>query len=235
MNIICCGRREEGKTTLAMFLARKHHKAVFAFDPRGMIDGVIVYGSDDLEDAIEAKAWNDGPIIYRFDDGDDNTAFDEMSSVLFPPNFTKGGFSVVVDEAGRIQNAHGINESFVRAIKQHPTNPPRESVSIIQTNHRLAEFNGACKSLMNELYIFQTTYDLDLRTLEAHTGLVQMNEIVKNLPQHHCVRYLYGRQPNNQQYEIWNEPLVWYSDIKRVPSAHFSQQSNSDNKGEWYV
>ena len=234
MNIVCCGRREEGKTTLAMHIARKHHRGVVVFDPRGMINGTIVYGSSELEDAIEGGMWQNGPIVYRYDSGDANSEFDEMCSVLFPPQFTKGGFSLVVDEAGQLQTAHSINENFIRAIKQHPTSPLRESVTIIQTNHRLAEFHGASKSLMNELYIFQTTYDLDLRTLEQHTGLPQMSEIVKNLPQHHCVRYLYGRQPNNKQYEVWDNPLIWFNDIKRGPSSSIIPPSKSNNEG-WYI
>lgn len=239
MNIIVCGRREEGKTTLAMFLARHHpkagHEGVVAFDPRGMLDGHIVYGSGELEDAINDKLWKSGPIIYRYDSGDPNTAFSELCDILFPPQFTKGGFSLVVDEAGQLQTAHSINEQFLRAIKQHPTEPHREAITIIQTNHRMAEFHGGCKALMEELYIFQTTDPRGLQALEEHTGLPEMSEVVKNLPQHHCVRYKYGRQADNKQYEIWDNPLVWYSNIKSLQIGDKPPIESNPRKEGWYV
>lgn len=238
-NIITCGRREEGKTTLSMYLARRDHPGVVVFDPRGQIAGIVVYNCDDLEAAIEEGAWKDGPIVYRDDSGEPEASFNELSSVLFPPQFPLGGFSLVVDESGFLQNAHYINRNFARAIKEHPTDatgPREESVTIIQNNHRLAEFNNTCKALMNELYIFQTTHPGDLKVLGEHTdGSTEIARIVKNLDHHHCLRYYYGRRSDNLQYEVWDDPAVWYSDFKRGVTFETAPQISKTKENDWYV
>jgi len=100
-NIICCGRREEGKTSLAIAIAKQRHAAVIAFDPRAMIVGVPVYGVDDLEEVIADGAWREHVICYRFDSGDIDTELEEMCEFLFPPRFTKGAFALVIDEVTR--------------------------------------------------------------------------------------------------------------------------------------
>jgi hypothetical protein len=211
LNINVVGRREEGKTTLAMYLAASRYKGRVVFDPRGMIEGVICNGSDDLEIAIQECRWQQGPLVYRCKSSDNAEEFETCCSVLFPPGFSRGGFAFVVDESGLLQSSQGINAELLRIVKQHPTYPPRESVMVIQTNHRLAEFNNSCKALMDELYIFQTTLPRDLDVLEEHTGLPEISEIVKRLPPHHCVRYLYGRQPEgHSQYQVWSDPAVWH-------------------------
>jgi hypothetical protein len=184
-----------------------------------MIDGIIVYNPDDLQLAIEEGEWKSGePIIYR-PQGSTEDEFRGVCSVLFPPYFTLGGFAFLIDEAGELQNAHGVNDDLIRVIKQHPTFPPEKSVMVIQTNHRLAEYNNSCKALLDELYIFQTTLPGDIETLEKHTGIPKLGTIVQQLPQHHCIRYYYGRRAG-QQYEIWNDPSQWYEKISDSAEQH---------------
>lgn len=218
MNVNIVGRREEGKTTLALYVCRRY-KAKFIWDPRGMIgcepNGIIVCTPDDLETAIQEEDWRGGPVVYRAESGDVESEFTSVCEVLFPPKFTRGGFAFLIDEAGELQNAHGVHDDLKRVVKQHPTFPKHESVLVVQTNHRLAEFNNSCKALLDELYIFQTTLPGDLKTLEEHTGMVEITPIVKNLPHHYCVRYLYGRQAAGKpQYELWDDPSVWYQPLK---------------------
>jgi hypothetical protein len=239
MNIVIVGRREEGKTTLAKFVCRRYKAKIF-WDPRAMIgcepNGVIVCSADDLEIAIEEGDWRGGPIVYRPESGDVEGEFAEVCGVLFPPKFTRGGFAFLIDEAGDLQNAHGVSPDLKRVIKQHPTFPPQESVMVVQTNHRLAEYNNSCKALLDELYIFQTTLPGDLKTLEEHTGMPEIIPIVKTLPHHHCVRYLYGRQSSGRaQYEIWDDPTYWYEPLKggapcNVPAKRDSLFSNQSTE-----
>lgn len=214
-NVNIVGRREEGKTTLALYRAQPY-KAKVIWDPRGMIAGIVVCNPDDLEYAIEKGEWRSGvPIVYRQESGDPQSEFDSVSQVLFPPKFTRGGFAFIIDEAGELQTPNSLHPQLLRIIKQHPTFPVQESVLIIQTNHRLSEFHNSCKALMNELYIFQTTLPRDLDVLEQHTGLPEVSEIVRGLPKHHCVKYIYGRVDEGMsQYEVWDEPSVWYIPLK---------------------
>jgi hypothetical protein len=249
VNINVCGRREEGKTTLAMSLAKKRHAGIVVFDPRGMISGIVVWGPDELQNAIEKKAWKDGPLIYRYDGSSHEEEFASVTEVLFPPRFRVGGFAFIIDEAGYLQTANQSDENLARVVKQHPTFPARDAVTVIQTNHRLAEFHGTSKALMNELYIFQTTHHRDLEALEEHTGEPEMVEIVSRLPRHHCVRYLYGRQPDGvPQYEVWSDPAAWYIpttgaatgneeknvlDTDDVPGVKGSRNLNPEPVGMW--
>jgi hypothetical protein len=217
-NVNIVGRREEGKTTLALYLS-KRYKARVIWDPRGMIgdnsSAVIVCNPDDLETAIEEGEWRRGPIVYRSESGDVEGEFSSVSQVLFPPKFTRGGFAFIIDEAGELQNPHQVHKELKRIIKQHPTFPARESVLVLQTNHRLSEFHNSCKALMNELYIFQTTLPRDLDVIDEHTGNPEVAVIVRELPKHHCVKYLYGRQELGvPQYEVWSDPNMWYEPLK---------------------
>lgn len=229
-NIICCGRREEGKTSLAIAIAKQRHSAVIAFDPRAMIVGVPVYGVDDLEEVIKDGTWKEHVISYRFDSGEVDVELEELCDFLFPPRFTKGAFALVVDEAGsrKIQTFNSINPALDRAVRQHPTKPPQFAVTIIQTSHRLADFHGASKSLMDELYIFNTSSPRDLMALEEHTQMPEVSEIVRELPKHHCVRYLYARQEAGiAQYEVWDDPAAWY-----IPATNQSGSGEPEEQEE---
>jgi hypothetical protein len=237
-NFNIVGRREEGKTTLALFLCRRYTAKVI-WDPRGMIgdqqSAVLVCTPDDLEIAIEEGEWRRGPIVYRQESGDVESEFTSVCQVLFPPKFTKGGFAFVIDEAGELQNPHFVHPELKRVIKQHPTFPPRESVLVIQTNHRLSEFHNSCKALMNELYIFQTTLPRDLDVVEEHTGIPEIREVVKALPKHHCIRYLYDRQEvGAAQYEIWDDPSYWYVPLKGFKVDQPPQPSHRDEKSNLF-
>lgn len=213
MNIICCGRREEGKTTLAIALAKQRHKAVVVFDPRAMCVGVPVYGVDDLEEVIQSGEHDGAVIAYRFDDGEVDCELENLCDFLFPPRFTKGAFALVIDEAGsrKIQTYNTIHPALDRAVRQHPTQPPDYAVTVIQTSHRLADFHGASKSLMDELYIFNTSAPRDLQALEEHTQCPELVAQVRTLPKHHCIRYMYARQEGNDpQFEVWDQPDSWF-------------------------
>jgi hypothetical protein len=128
MNILVVGRRREGKSTLALYLAEQSHKALIVFDPRGMFDGEVVTSGEQLKEVLQDRQeqeWkrekDERPIVYRYDGSGPEGAFAGMSDVLFPPQFTRGGFALIVDEAGELQSANQINDELRRAVAQHPT------------------------------------------------------------------------------------------------------------------
>jgi len=191
---------------------------------------IIVSNPEALEQAIQEKKWQHGPIVYRPESGDVNAEFTEVCRVLFPPKFTRGGFAFIIDEAGELQNPHQIHDDLKRIIKQHPTFPVNESVLVIQTNHRLSEFHNSCKALMNELYIFQTTLPRDLDVIDEHTGIPEVRGAVARLPKHHCVRYIYGRQEAGvPQWEVWDDPRDWYTPLK---GGDLSKESAAPDDGQ---
>ena len=195
MNDLVVGRREEGKTTLAKWLLEQRHAGGIAYDPRGMIEGrVIVHDLDSLE--AEMRSGREGWIVFRPAGKEASEDFAEVCDFLFPAGDAHHwrAFGFLVDEAGELQSANQIHPALRRAIAQHYRSGD-ESVSLVQTSHRLPEFHGKSRALMDNLYIFQTTHPGDLKTLEDYTGDAQISEIVATLPKHHCVRYKFARQP----------------------------------------
>jgi hypothetical protein len=145
---------KQGKTTLAMYLARQRGFAVVAWDPRNMIPGdVVCWSPDELQEAIELMKEGEIPsnsvIVYRFDSVDVYGEFNAMCAVLFPPGCSLGSFSLVVDEAAQLQKSNWILPSFDRAIRQHP-----RSVDIYQTTHSLQDFFRSSRDNVTDIYTF---------------------------------------------------------------------------------
>src|SRR5271165_6715162 len=232
MNSIAVGGREEGKTTLALWLARQSHQQVFVFDPRGIFQGTVVHDPEQLEAAIAeysqvreekqtaaTRKVLETPIIYRIDEKAPEDAFEEMAGVLFPPQFTRGGFALIIDEAGELQGPNTINPALRRAVAQHPTEKtpgrdPVDRVHIIQTSHRLAEYHGKLKTCLNDLYMFRTRNRRDLEAIVDFTGEPELTEVVSELPKHVLVHYTFARQEDGvPQWTIWEDPAVWYTPL----------------------
>lgn len=188
-----------------------------------MIDGHVVYTSGDLEAALDDGIYEDGqPIVYRFDHGDVNQAFSDMAMILFPPQFTRGGFALIVDEAGELQGPQTINPDLRRAIAQHPTDGEMR-VHILQTSHRISEFNGKTKTCLDYLYQFRTNNPRDHQALVDFTDDPSIVDVVRELPPHHCVRYQFGRREDGgAQWQVWDDPTMWYAPIS-IPVADYEQ------------
>lgn len=198
MIILCCGRIKEGKTSRALYLARQWSIGVIVWDPRHRItpadlpasygdDNRITYvaSGDELEDAIEERSFENGPIIFWPDGTNLEGDFVEMCEVLFDPpeRFGSGGFALVVDEAADLQSAHRIQPQLQRAVKQHP-----RSVLIVQTTHSLQDWHRSSRDLTSEVHTFR----LRGRSLDALVdfcdGDAELHEKIKTLPRHHAVR-----------------------------------------------
>lgn len=221
MNIIDIGARKEGKTTLALWQLIQRHRAIVVFDPRGMINGLIVHNPEELEEAIEqvrqlsAEDRKQRVIVYRFDSTNYSEEFAAFCSVVFPPNFTLGGFGVLIDEAGRLQTANSIDPNLARAIGQHPFEgqcEPGHEVTIVQTMHTLGGSWAQGRSLINELCMFRLTAPSDVKAIIEYTGHPELVEIIQNLPQYHYVRFINDRQPQGQpEYFVVSDPRQWFN------------------------
>lgn len=214
VNVILTGRREEGKDTLATWHALQRHSGIVVFDVRGLYDGFLCWGPEELQDAIDERRWSNDLLIYRFDSGDVEEEFEKLSEVLFPSRMSVGGFGLIISEAGDLQTANSINPSLKRALGQHKTRPEDHAVTIYQCSHRLAEFHGKSKALIDELYIFDTQHPRDLEAIVEYTQDPQVAEVVSHLPPHHVVRVIMARMATGKkQWEILNDPSRWYVKI----------------------
>lgn len=216
MNLIVCGRRHEGKSTLSLHLARQTHgRAVVVFDPRGIFEGLRCADSGELEAAIREGLFERELLTFT-PEGTVEEGFDDLCTVLFPPRFTRTNFALVIDEAGQLQTSHSSRPSLARAVAQHPLH----SISIIQNTHRLPELHGKSKSLMDDLFLFWATHPGDLEGILEYTGEPELVETVSRLPLHHCVHYSYRRTAEGQQWKTLDKPEEWYHPIGQQGIVH---------------
>lgn len=216
MNLIVCGRRLEGKSTLSLWLASKYSRGIVVFDPRGMYSGTRCSTADEVVEAIhESKVRQISYPIVLTPEGDMMDGFSELCEVLFPPQFTLSDFALVIDEAGQLQSAHASHPGLTRSVSQHP----HHGVTIIQNTHRLCEIHGKSKALMDDLYIFKTTHPGDLAALlDFVEGDREVVEQVATLPVHHCIHYSYRREAG-EQWELLDKPELWYAPIQKEEVA----------------
>lgn len=220
MNKIAVGQRGEGKTTLAMWDLRQRHKGIVGFDPRHMIEGNVVYDTEELEEKIteaSEQQQSDGevrdipPIIYRPDASNIDDEFTAFCDVVLPPHYPFGGFGVLIDEAGRLQTAQSAHPELARVITQHPLKPPGHAISIFQTMHTLGASWSQGRSLIDELYMFRLTAPGDVKAILDYTGDPALVDIIRDLPQHVCIRYWNSRRPPGApQWVIMDDPKVWH-------------------------
>jgi len=211
MNVLVCGRMKQGKTTLAVWLALQFSPGVVIWDPRHMIAGLnYVHNPDELQQAIDEEVWERGPIIFRPDGLHVEEDFDGMCSILFSPPERYAQWALIIDEASQLQKPQSINPQLDRAVRQHP-----RTVLVIQTTHSLQDWHRSSKDLMSQLYIFRQQG----RSLEAVVdycdGDEEFREVVRTLPDHWLVRYDFEAQQGQAQWEVWDDPSMWYVDLRK--------------------
>ena len=206
MNKLVCGRLKQGKTTLAEALAYRHSLGVVVWDPRHMLQGVIVTAdathtlAENLEEAIQDKLYAQGPLVV-WPSRDIEIDFAQVCSVLFnpPERFSAGGFAFVVDEAADLQKAQSINAELRVVVKQHP-----RSVLVVQCTHSLQEFQRSSKDTMSDLYCFR----LQGRSLTAVVEYCdvddedELREAIKTLPDHAYVHVDFEAEPGAASWAV---------------------------------
>lgn len=217
MNSIVIGQMKEGKTTLALFLARQHSPGVVVWDPRGMVDGIQCHDAEELYAAIREGLWQQGPLTYVPQSGDIDSEFTAFCTVVFPPNFRFRKFACVIDEAAQLQKSNSIHPDLSRIVRQHP-----RDVAVIQTTHSLQDYHRASKDLMNHLFCFKSKGRSLEAVIEYTDGSDEMREAIRNLPPHHLVYYSFERHCG-PEFEVWSEPSRWYQPL--APSAEALQGS----------
>lgn len=212
--VLCCGTRREGKTSLAIHLARQWSPTNIAWDPRGSISKILGPGQfvevrtpDELREQLESGAYLEPTpkvLIYR---SESEEGFQELCDVLFPPFFEgyEGGLALIVDEAGTLQTAHAIHPALNRVIGQCP-----DSVLVVQTTHMISEWHGKSRSCMNEMFLFRQVGSRNWTVVAENCG-DDVAEQTRNLPPHHLVHYWFDRR-EGLQWELWDDPSVWALD-----------------------
>jgi hypothetical protein len=193
MIYIPLGRRELGKTTLAVCMARKIEKRVY-LDPRRILDrdmlgSELVHESDDLRAPLrmmmETKELEE--VVYQPLGDDLDESFDEFTREvkLIAINYPRQALAVLIDEASFYDLNHPRMQWLCKCT-------PREQLHIFLTTHRPADVPTSVRSVADHWFIFQTAQEHDLEVIEKRAGVAVANE----------VRRLKGRS-----YVHWNDSL----------------------------
>jgi hypothetical protein len=248
MNILCCGRMKEGKTSFALWLARNWKQGcVVAFDPRHMIDEdmaahagfdeiEIVEDAEQLQTEIEEIQSRQGEdqgrsvlVVFRPSGFDLGSQFDEMSAVLFEPPEKYHNWALVIDEAATLQSAHNIAPHLSRAVRQHP-----RSVLIIQTTHSLQDWHRASKDLQSHLFCFRLMGRSLKSVVEFCDASEEMEETIKTLPPHHLVHVNFEAHAGAPEFTVIDDPSMWWEGeaVEEEETSDAMPEGAQERRGE---
>lgn len=229
MNIVICGTRGEGKSTLSLYLARQFSDTVVILDPRGTYSavGIECFDLDDLFDALEDKTYLQSgkkplPLVLRID-GPTPELFGQAAARLFPAYFRfRGKISLVIDEARELQSPHWIDPHLNRLVRQSPL----DRVCIVQNTHQLMDWNSATKSVTSDFYLFRQLGPRNYTVVTDHFG-GEIADIAAKLPKHHLVHCWFDRRDDDKSFEVWDDPSKWFEQITE-PYSENEPEGNTD-------
>lgn len=157
------GRREQGKTTLARYLASKMPRRVY-LDPRGMIPSSAPVGTtgDDwwsfLDGVIPEMVCRPAGDLQTFVD---RAGFLTADFIQRSPKAETASFAIVIDEAGLVDLAEW--DWVFRCAS-------RERIHLILTAHRPVDISTRIRAIADYWCVFRTVQSNDLERLEERCG-----------------------------------------------------------------
>lgn len=205
-NSLIFGRRGQGKTTLAFYLAQRAKLSIAVFDINGQIASA---GSEatfnNLDDLELFLAEGVGALVVYRPESNVEGEFDGFADLLW----LRTNYTLLIDEASQIQSAGYAHPKLDRLVRMGP----RQAVNLIQTLHRPADVATVCRSLARHFYIFRTRQESDLKMLAERCG-PQVAEIVAGLNEHEFVHW----DDDRETLETVKDAASWYVDINASPA-----------------
>ena len=202
------GRREYGKSTLAMYLALNSGRSVFVFDPACGFNAWPESTATDHQALIELlyadPEMRPRVIVYQPEGGDLNADFEAMVELLK----RKADYALIVDEAHWMQNPQWATPGLQELVRK----PNRYDCYLIQTTHAPSDTWAKARSLATDWYIFKLSRAADLDAVERECG-TEVRELVKQLQGHTYLHYAIDKQ----DYELVDNPAAWYVNLAAVP------------------
>lgn len=225
MNIYCVGRKYHGKTTLAVFLARriraqKNGYKFVVFEPKWAAIRSLP-STENLEQFKEFYAHDEFPdadgLVYlpanafSEDDAeqvrDDFSAFCEaldMDALLRNP--PERPFIVVIDEAYYLQGRGYLHPWLGRMMRL----ATEKKLYIIQCAHRPVQLTPDIRGQADSFFWFFQSLPEDLEVI-AELCDEETAEEVSRLPKHHVISY----DVETRTREVWSDPGAWYTDLSK--------------------
>jgi hypothetical protein len=220
MIILCIGRREQGKTTLGYFLAKRYPTRVI-FDPRESFftSPVVTFDAAGLYDLLD----NESEIIVK-------------PEAYYPENFAlvcdelrawvrdnrEEEFSFLVDEAYDVKTPDNMPASLDWLMRK----TKRKQCRIIFTAHRPVDIATDIRALSDNWLIFQTTQEHDLRIITERCG-PEVAEEVQVLKEREFIDW-------NDSLGTWkkfSDPHAWYVSLGEGVVFHTREDTPNVSEG----
>jgi hypothetical protein len=192
------GRMGKGKTTLGFHLAKERHrgKGVFVFDTAGNFSiGESVNDFHSMMRAIDRE-----PAVIVFQPRDVEQGFREFSQAVW----TTRRQAVLVDEASFLEHANYLNPDLDALVRLGR----RQEISVITTQHRIAEVSGLLRTVVTDYYFFQTKHPRELERIEEIANEA-VSEQVSSLGDHEYLHW----EVESESFEVVRDPRTWKEKI----------------------
>ena len=206
MIYLCLGRREQGKTTLALYLTRTHRARVL-FDPRGLIPAPVrVTRLSEIQPAFD-NLWTDvkeGP----------------QTIVLTPDGRVQPFFERTAEEVKRwVREPHAPSIAFlVDELRFVDPNTEafdwlcrcatRAQVTIVATAHRPTDVPTDLRAITDVWCLFQATQEHDLQVIETRCSAATRADVQRLKPREFIVW-----DDTRGVRTAYLDPRVWYSPL----------------------
>lgn len=199
MITLVIGRRRQGKSTLAFWLAKREGGGIVIYDPAGQYRRfLVVHDAEELDFAVRDKQQ---VIVYQPTSADIQGEFAVVADAMWD----WVGFTFLIDEAWQVQTAYKPDEMLNVWLRKMDM----EQTSLIMTVHRPRDVSTLARSVATDWYIFRSTHPRDLDVIEEQCG-PSVREAVSQLPLHHYVHY----QTDTESFEVISEPATWYESLR---------------------
>lgn len=206
MLAVVIGRRRQGKSTLALALARSHKQTIIVFDPNDQYGNVERVALDSFETWMSETTPDS---ICRVVPTDPRADFEALTDILDGGNWTWGEYTLIVDECSMLMAPSYVHPEMERYARTSP-----KDVHTILTTHRTVDVHTLYRALATDWFMFHQHLDRDLENIADNFG-DEVASQAKTLPEYHLIHYWLdpGGLP---RHEIWNDPQEWFIDIGRT-------------------
>jgi hypothetical protein len=206
MLAVIIGRRRQGKSTLALSLARSRKRTVIIFDPNNQYNAVPAITSEQLAVWLPESKTGD---IVRIVPTDAESDWPALAEVLDGNAWRWGDYVLILDECSMLMSPQWIDPALERYARTCPND-----VDLILTTHRMVDVHTLFRALASDWYIFHQHLDRDVDLISFNFGS-RIAEESKRLPEYHLIHFWLERG-GTPTFKVWNKPAAWFVDIGRL-------------------
>jgi hypothetical protein len=204
MIILDIGRRGQGKTTLALFMARRAARR-FIFDPRGLVeqtpgDRLKTSSPTTIAQGVDRVVDDQVPEIVITPTLEPQTAFNALINELYEwlKREPKASFTLVIDELRFLPDLETAQFEWLLRCSQ----PDR--VHIILTCHRPADIPVNIRAIADQWLIFRVTQEHDLKVIAERSP--RAAAVARHLQKREFVAW----DDAEGDYKVFKRPDQWF-------------------------